>query len=136
MPAAAWYTDQVREGAGGPLVFQFLAVRVWAVRHRQPGPPVWLVLRRSLGTDPAVKYDVSNAAADTALTTFALVRGCRFRVEEFVAEGKSYLGRAQYEARAWSSWHHPRSRVAVARLFVTLTRVRRKKTTLANSAGC
>jgi SRSO17 transposase len=127
MPAAAWHTYQVREGAGGPLVFQFLAVRVWAVRHRQPGPPVWLVLRRSLGPDPEVKYYVSNAAADTALTTFALVSGCRFRVEEFFEEGKSYLGMAQYEARAWSSWHHHMSLVALAHLFVTLTRVRLKK---------
>lgn len=127
LPATAWHTLQVREGACGPLVFDFAAVRVWAVRHRKPGPPIWLVMRRSLGPDREVKYYVSNAAADTPLETLALVSGCRFRVEEFFEEGKSYLGMAQYEARAWSSWHHHMSLVGLAHLLVTLTRIRLKK---------
>ncbi len=127
LPATAWHAFQVREGACGPLVFEFAAVRVWAVRHRKPGPPIWLMIRRSLGADPEIKYYVSNAAADTRLETLALVSGCRFRVEEFFEEGKSYLGMAQYEARAWSSWHHHMSLVALAHLFVTLTRKHLKK---------
>src|SRR4051812_7153082 len=58
------------------------------------------------GLGSYVKYYVSNAAAETPLATLALVTGCRYRVEEWFGEGKSYLGMAQYEARAWSSWHH------------------------------
>jgi SRSO17 transposase len=127
LPATAWHAYRVREGACGPLVFEFAAVRVWAVRHRKPGPTIWLMIRRSLGADAEIKYYVSNAAADTRLETLALVSGCRFRVEEFFEEGKSYLGMAQYEARAWSSWHHHMSLVALAHLFVTLTRARLKK---------
>ncbi len=129
LPAKAWHTYQLREGACGPLVFQFAAVRVWAVRHRKPGPPIWLVIRRSLEANPEVKYYVSNATANTPLEIMALVTGCRFRVEEYFEEGKSYLGMAQYEARAWSSWHHHMSLVALAHLFVTLTRLRLKKET-------
>jgi SRSO17 transposase len=125
-PAAAWQALQVREGTKGPLVFQFAAVRVWAVRHRRPGPPIWLMVRRSLGPEVETKYYVSNTAADVPLEDRALVTGCRYRVEEFLEEGKSYLGMAQYEARAWSSWHHHRSLVGLAHLFVTLTRVRLK----------
>jgi SRSO17 transposase len=127
LPADAWQTLQLREGACGPWVFQFAAVRVWAVRHRKPGPPIWVVLRRSLDESPEVKYYVSNAEADTPLATLALVTGCRFRVEEFFAEAKGYLGMAHYEARAWSSWHHHMSLVALAHLLVTLTRLRLKK---------
>ena len=59
--------------------------------------------------------------------SLALVTGCRYRVEEFLCEAKSYLGMAQYEARAWSSWHHHMSLVGLAHLFVTLTRVSLKK---------
>jgi len=129
LPASAWHAFQVRAGACGPLVFEFAAVRVWAVRHRKAGPPIWLMIRRSLGMDPEIKYYVSNAAADTRLETMALVSGCRFRVEEFLEEAKSYLGMAQYEARSWSSWHHHMSLVALAHLFVTLTRERLKKST-------
>ena len=57
----------------GPLVFEFAAVRVWAVRHRKPGPPVWLLIRRSLEAEPEVKYYVSNADAETPLGVLALV---------------------------------------------------------------
>jgi SRSO17 transposase len=135
LPTEAWQTYQLREGACGPLVFQFAAVRVWAVRHRQPGPPVWLVIRRSLESDPEVKYYVSNAAADTPLETMALVSGCRYRVEEYLQEGKSYLGRAQYEARSWSSWHHHMSLVALAHRFVTSTRLRLKKKLTVTDCG-
>ena len=127
LPPAAWEPWQVRAGAKGPLVFQFARVRVWAVRHRKPGPAVWLVLRRSLEPEPEVKYYLSNAPAEAPLAPQALVTGTRYRVEEFLEDGKSYLGMAHYEARAWTSWHHHMSLVALAHLFVTLTRQRLKK---------
>ena len=127
LPADAWQAYQLREGACGPLVFEFAAVRVWAVRHRQPGPPIWLMIRRSLAAEPEIKYYVCNADADTPLESMALVSGCRFRVEEYLEDGKSHLGMAQYEARGWSSWHHHMSLVALAHLLVTLTRVELKK---------
>ena len=92
LPASAWQALQVREGAIGPLVFEFAAVRVWAMRHRKPGPPAWLLIRRSLGAEPELKYYVSNADAETPLSTLALVACTRCRVEEFFEDCKSYLG--------------------------------------------
>ncbi len=127
LPASAWQVLQLRAGAKGPLAFAFARLRVWAVRHEKPGPACWLLLRRSLEADAEVKYYLSNAGADEPLETMALVTGTRYRVEEFLEEGKSYLGMAQYEARAWSSWHHHMSLVALAHLLVTLTRLRLKK---------
>jgi SRSO17 transposase len=129
LPPDAWQVLQLRAGAKGPLAFAFARVRVWAVRHRKPGPACWLLWRRSLEPDAEVKYYLSNAAADEPLETMALVTGTRYRVEEYFEEGKSYLGMAQYEARAWSSWHHHMSLVGLAHLFVTLTRLRLKKET-------
>ncbi len=127
LPADAWHAYQMREGACGPLVFEFAALQVWAVRHGQAGPPIWLMIRRSLADKPEVKYYVSNAAAEVRLETLALVSGCRFRVEEYLEDGKSHLGMAQYEARGWASWHHHMSLVAIAHLLVTLTRMQLKK---------
>jgi len=127
LPPSAWQVMQLRPGAKGPLAFAFARVRVWAVRHRKPGPACWLLLRRSLEPDAEVKYYLSSAAADEPLETMALVTGTRYRVEEFFEEAKGYLGMAQYEARAWSSWHHHMSLVALAHLFITLTRLRLKK---------
>ena len=127
LPAEAWSRLQVREGATGPLVFEFAAVRVWAVRHRKPGPPIWLLVRRSLEETPEVKYYVSNGDAETTLGVLALVACSRHEVEEFFEDGKGYLGMAQYETRSWTGWHHHMTLVAVAHLFVTLTRRRLQK---------
>jgi SRSO17 transposase len=124
LPGSAWRALQVREGAVGPLVFEFAAVRVWSMRHRKPGPPAWLLIRRSLEAEPEVKYYVSNADTGTSLSTLALVACTRCRVEEFVEDCKSYLGMAQYETRSWVGWHHQMTLVGLAHRFVTLTRRR------------
>ncbi|MHC5544108.1 hypothetical protein ACYOEI_38265, partial [Singulisphaera rosea] len=121
---------QVREGATGPLVFEFAAVRVWAVRHHKPGPPTsWVLIRRSLGESPEWKYYVSNGTAGTPLTMLALVACSRFRVEEFFEEAKSYLGMVQYEARTWIGWHHHMTLAGLAHLLVNLARKALKKVT-------
>lgn len=127
LPAESWRAIQVREGAKGPLVFEFAAIRVWAVRHRRPGPPIWLLIRRSLEAEPEVKYYVSNADAETSLELLGLVACSRHRVEDFFADCKSYLGMAQYETRSWVGWHHHMTLVGLAHLFVTLAHRRLKK---------
>ena len=56
LPESAWQTLPLRDGTQGPVMFEFAAVRVWQVRHRKPGPPSWLVIRRSLEANPETKY--------------------------------------------------------------------------------
>jgi SRSO17 transposase len=127
LPAGAWRAIKVREGACGPLVFEFAAVRAWAMRDQKPGPPVWVLIRRSLEATPEIKYYISNGDAETPLKVLALVACTRFRVEEFFEACKSYLGMAQYETRSYVGWHHHMALVALAHLFITLSRVRLKK---------
>jgi len=122
IPTKAWRIIQLREGAKGPLAFEFARLRVWSVRHRHAGPQGWLLIRRSLEPMPEVKYYFSNAETDVPLETMALVTGSRWRVEEFFEDGKGRLGMAQYEARSWTSWHHHMSLVALAHLYVVQTR--------------
>lgn len=121
LPADAWRPLKLREGTKGPVVCEFAVLRVWAMRHNQPGPPVWLVIRRSLD-DNEVWYYVSNADEQTTWETLAMVTSTRFRVEEYFEDGKTHLGMADYEARAWTSWHHHMALVALAHLYVTLTK--------------
>jgi SRSO17 transposase len=127
LPAESWRRLQVREGAVGPLVFEFAAVRAWAVRHRKPGPPIWVLIRRSLEEQPEVKYYVSNGDAATPLGVLATVACTRHQVEDFLEESKSYLGMAQDETRSYVGWHHHMTLVGLAHLFVVLTRLRLKK---------
>jgi SRSO17 transposase len=121
LPPERWQTLQVRQGANGPLVFAFAAVRVWAVRHGQAGAPIWLLVRRSLEATPETKYYVSNGDAATPLGVLAQVACTRHAVEDYFEDAKSYLGMAQYETRSWIGWHHHMSLVAMAHLFITLT---------------
>ncbi len=129
LPASAWQALQVREGANGPLVFEFAAVRVWSMRHRKPGPPAWLLIRRPLGAEPELKYYISDAGEETPLSTLALVACTRCQVEGFLEDCKSYLGMAQYETRSYVGWHHHMTLVGLAYLFVTLARKRLQKKT-------
>lgn len=122
LPTTAWQPIKLREGAKGPLVFEYAALRVWAVRHTRPGPPVWLVLQRSVDNAAEVKVWVSNADEQTPLDLLAQAGATRFRVELFFEEAKGELGMGHYEARAWTSWHHHMSLVAMAHLFATLVR--------------
>jgi SRSO17 transposase len=119
----AWRRLEMGEGAKGPLVYDFAAVRVWAVRHGQAGPPIWLMIRRSLEEKPEVKYYVSNGPEDTPLEVLAGVGCTRHRVEEFLEDSKTYLGMTEYETRSWSGWHRHMSLVAMAHLFITLARL-------------
>jgi SRSO17 transposase len=102
-------------------------VRVWAVRHGEAGAPIWLLVRRSLEATPEIKYYVSNGAAATPLEVLAEVACTRHEIEEYFQDAKSYLGMAQYETRSWIGWHHHMSLVAMAHLFITLTRRDLKK---------
>jgi SRSO17 transposase len=117
-----WRTLNLGQGAKGPLCYEFAAVRVWAVRHGEAGPPIWLLVRRTLEPIPEVKYYISNADASTLLEVLAQVGCTRHKVEDFFEDAKSYLGMAQYETRSWIGWHHHMSLVAMAHLFITLTR--------------
>jgi SRSO17 transposase len=130
--AASWEPSRwqrlcVGQGAKGPLVFEFAAQRVWAVRHGKAGPPCWLVVRRSLEPTPEVKYYISDGPAETPLGVLAKVACARHRVEDFLEDCKSYLGMAQYETRSWIGWHHHMSLVGLAHLFITLTQRDLKK---------
>ncbi|MFQ5705678.1 MAG: IS701 family transposase [Gemmatimonadales bacterium] len=118
-----WHTYTLREGSKGPLIFQFAWLRVWAMRNGKPGRPVWVMFRRSLAKNAEVKYYISNADEETPLEEMALVSGNRCRVEEYFQDGKMHLGMTDYEVRSWTSWHHHMTLVALAHLFVTLTKL-------------
>ncbi len=45
-----WQRRWIKEGSQGPMVADFWAQRVVAVREGLPGPEVWLILRRQIGT--------------------------------------------------------------------------------------
>lgn len=123
IPPQAWSRHTIKEGSKGPLMADFAAIRVIAVRDGLPGPHLWLVCRR----DPftlETKYYLSNAPADTPLTTLVWLTGMRWPIESCFEDSKQELGLADYQLRGWLGWHHHITLVILAHFF--LVRVQRR----------
>lgn len=127
VPAGAWQRYRILEGSKGPLLADFAAVRVVAVRDRLPGPRVWLVIRRSVpapGEAPVYKYYLSNAPDDLPLIALGWASGMRWPIERCFTEGKDELGLDHYECRFWRGWHHHMTLVILAHHFLVRLQAR------------
>jgi SRSO17 transposase len=127
LPAEQWQRYRLLEGSKGPLVADFAAFRAVAVRHRLPGPEVWVLLRRTIpspGEQPVYKYYLSQAPAETPLAELVRVSGMRWPIEACFEEGKEEVGLDQYELRFWRGWHHHMTLVILAHHF--LVRLQRR----------
>lgn len=127
VPASRWQRYRLLEGSKGPLVAEFAAVRMVAVRERLPGPEGWLLVRRTVPADGEgveYKYYLSNAPAETPLGELVRVSGMRWPIEACFAEGRQELGLDHYEVRSWRGWHHHLTLVILAHHF--LVRLQRR----------
>jgi len=130
VPADRWVRRTIKEGSKGPLVAQFAALRVIAMREGLPGPEVWLVLRRNLVTGELKAY-LCNAPADTPLAMLVRLSGMRWPIETCFEDGKQYLGMGDYEVRSWRGWHHHMTLCILAHFFLVRACLRLKKKLLA-----
>lgn len=117
LPAAEWHELTVAEGAQGPRIHQFAALRVWESRDSLPGRACWLVLRRDLDGSEA-KYYLSNAPADTPLLRLAQVAAMRWPIETEFQTEKGETGLDEYEVRTWLGWHHHITMALLAGTFL------------------
>jgi SRSO17 transposase len=121
VPATRWQRYRLLAGSTGPLVAEFVAVRLVAVRERLPGPEGWLLVRRTVPTgeeEAEYKYYLSNAPATTPLDGLVRVSGLRWPIEACFAEGRQELGLDHYETRSWRGWHHHLTLVLLAHHFL------------------
>src|SRR4029450_2585318 len=105
LPAEAWTRQTIKEGSQGPMVAEFAAIRVVAVRDTLPGPEVWLVLRRHVETGELKSY-LCNAPVDTALEKLVHMSGMRWPIETCFEDSKQLLGRRVLPGRPSSCCHH------------------------------
>jgi SRSO17 transposase len=126
LPAEAWTRQTIKEGSQGPMVADFAAIRVVAVRDTLPGPEVWLVLRRHVETGELKTY-LGHAPGDTALEQLVRLSGMRWPIETCCEDSKQLLGMGDYEVRSWRGWHHHMTLVILAHFFVVRMSLRLKK---------
>ncbi len=126
LPTEAWTRQTIKEGSQGPMVAEFAALRVVAVRDTLPGPDVWLVLRRQSETGELKTY-LGNAPVDITLEKLVHMSGMRWPIETCFEDSKQLLGMGDYEVRSWTGWHHHRTLVILAHFFVVRMSLRLKK---------
>jgi SRSO17 transposase len=126
LPVGPWSRQTIKEGSKGPLVADFAALRVIAVREGLPGPEVWLVLRRNALTGELKTY-LSHAPAAIALLTLVRLSGMRWPIETCFEDGKQYLGMGDDEVRSWRGWHHHMTLCLLAHFFLVRLRLGLKK---------
>jgi SRSO17 transposase len=121
----SWSSHKITEGEKGPIVAGFARVRVYLSKERTAESERTLLLRN----DPngQLKYALSNAPEDTALSELIRVSGSRWPIERCFQEGKSELGLDHYEHRSWPAWHRHMRLVFLAHLFLLRLRVKYKK---------
>ena len=117
LPAEAWTRQTIKEGSQGPMVADFAAIRVVAVRDALPGPEVWLVLRRHVETGELKSY-LCNAPVDTALEKLVHMSGMRWPIDTCFEDRKPLLGMGDDEGRSWTGWHHHMTLIILAHFFV------------------
>jgi SRSO17 transposase len=124
LPATAWHRLMVAEGSRGPRVYEYAEVWAWFSEEGIPGPRERLLVRRSLGQEPELKYHRSNAPAEVPLLKLAQVRATRWTIEEDIRSAKGECGLDEYETRGWIGWHHHTALSMLALAFLVLQRVR------------
>jgi len=127
LPDNQWSRHTIKQGSKGPMVADFVAIRMVAVREGLPGPDVWVVLRRNVRTGELKTY-LSNAPVDTPLTGLVRMSGMRWSIETSFKECKQHLGMGDYEVRSWHGWHHHMTLCVLAHFFLVRVGLRLKKT--------
>jgi len=126
IPREAWTRATIKEGSKGPLICDFAFLRITEARQGQPGPEVWLIIRRNVINPTEIKFYFSNAPADTPLTELVRVSGMRWPIESIFKEGKGEIGFDHYETRSWLGWHHHMCLTFLAHHFLVRWRVKFK----------
>jgi SRSO17 transposase len=118
LPATAFRRLIVAEGSQGSRVYEYADMWVWFSEEGLPGPRERLLVRRSLGEAPELKYHRSNAPAEQPLLKLAQVRASRWTIEEDIQSAKGECGLDEYETRGWVGWHHHTALAMVAMMFL------------------
>ncbi|MCE2467256.1 MAG: hypothetical protein J4G06_04465 [Caldilineaceae bacterium] len=119
LPRAAWRPLILREGSQGPQA---------ARRGLEPGPDVWLLLRRNPATAELKGY-LAHGPADMAPARLVWLAGLRGPIEQCFRDGQQLFGRGDYEGRSWQGWHRHATLVMLAHCFVVRETLRLKKST-------
>ena len=70
LPASSWYQRRVSEGTKGPMVSECARTRVTLCQDDFPERTVWVVIKRTVGAEPAYSSSMSHAPVSTPWRPF------------------------------------------------------------------
>ena len=118
LPDAVWEKMCFRISEKGLIFHEWAAIRV-TMPNDNIGEQ-WLLIQRTLGSDPVYNFYLSNAPQETTLVTLATVAVSRHPIEELFEEAKGEVGMADYEVRHWHGWYRHMTLVMLAHTWLKL----------------
>lgn len=115
----SWQRYRIKDGEKGPMI--------WEIKHQViylkndddlPGPPYHLIVARNVLEPDVIKYFVSNAPPETAVSPLLLVAFARWRVERCFEDEKGELGLDHYEGRRYLGLKRHLIITSVSHLFL------------------
>ena len=118
LPASSGYRRKVSEGTKGPIEYELARQRVTLSKGGLPDRTVWLVMKRTLGSEPRYAYAISHAPRSTPLRMLVWLSGRRWAIEQCFEECKGEVGMDHYEVRKYRGWHHHMLMTMLAHFFL------------------
>nr|WP_107488208.1 IS701 family transposase [Streptomyces sp. gb14] len=125
-PNEAWEKVSCGDGAKGPRVYHWAAVRLPAVAEFDyqgdvPYRMRWALARRSISKPEEIAYFLAYAPLHVTVQELVRVAGARWAIEECFQAAKNECGLDQYEVRRYTGWYRHITLAMLAHAFLAAT---------------
>ncbi|MER7468301.1 IS701 family transposase [Streptomyces sp. NPDC097981] len=125
-PDEAWEKISCGDGAKGPRVYHWAAVRLPAVAEfdyqgEVPHRMRWALARRSISKPDEIAYYLAYAPLQVTVQELVRVGGARWAIEECFQAAKNECGLDQYEVRRYVGWYRHITLAMLAHAFLAAT---------------
>jgi SRSO17 transposase len=125
-PDEAWEEMSCGDGAKGPRVYHWAAVRLPAVAEfdyqgEVPHRMRWAMARRSIRKPDEVAYFLAYAPLEVTVRELVRIAGSRWAIEECFQAAKNECGLDQYEVRRYVGWYRHITLAMLAHAFLAVT---------------
>ncbi|MDG5809329.1 IS701 family transposase [Streptomyces ossamyceticus] len=125
-PHEAWEKVSCGDGAKGPRVYHWAAVRLPAVAEfdyqgEVPHRMRWALARRSMSKPDEIAYYLAYAPLQVTVQELVRVAGARWAIEECFQAAKNECGLDQYEVRRYVGWYRHITLAMLAHAFLAAT---------------
>jgi SRSO17 transposase len=122
-PDEAWEKISCGDGAKGPRLYHWAAVRLPAVAEfdyqgEVPHRMRWALARRSISKPDEIAYYLAYTPLETTVQELVRIAGTRWAIEECFQAAKNECGLDQYEVRRYVGWYRHITLAMLAHAFL------------------